>query len=78
MANPLNLVMYVVGGGVVGYLYYRLIGCSSSGCSTGGALPGAAKDGIRAPGVGVCPITSRLVPSIIYGAVMGAILASSR
>jgi len=76
MANPLNLVMYVVGGGVVGYLYYRLIGCSSSGSSTGGALPGAAKDGIRAPGV--CPITSRPVPSIIYGAVVGALLASSR
>ena len=71
MANPLNLALYVAGGGVVGYLYYRLIGCSAGG-STGGALPGAAKDGIRAPGA--CAITSRPVPSIIYGAVMGAML----
>ncbi|HMV34586.1 MAG TPA: hypothetical protein PKW28_12660 [Turneriella sp.] len=52
MANPLNLALYVAGGGVVGYLYYRLIGCST----------------------GACAITSRPVPSIIYGAVMGAML----
>ncbi|GAB4432729.1 MAG: hypothetical protein OHK0011_15640 [Turneriella sp.] len=79
MANPLNLAMYIAGGGVVGYLYYRLIGCSAGG-NTGaaanaaepGVLPGAAKDGIRVPGA--CAITSRPVPAIIYGAVMGAML----
>ena len=52
MPNPLNLALYVVGGGVVGYLYYRLIGCSTQACA----------------------ITSRPIPSIVYGAVIGAIL----
>jgi len=69
MADPIRLILSIAGGGVVGYLYYRLIGCSAGG-NTGGVLPGAAKDGIRAPGA--CAITSRPVPSIIYGAVMGA------
>lgn len=50
MADPIRLILSIAGGGVVGYLYYRLIGCSS----------------------GACAITSRPVPSIIYGAVMGA------
>lgn len=52
MANPIHFLIYVVGGGVVGYLYYRFIGCST----------------------GVCPITSQPVPSIIYGALIGAML----
>jgi hypothetical protein len=71
MTNPLHVALYVVGGGVVGYLYYRLIGCSAGG-DTGGVLPGAATDGNKAPGA--CAITSRPVPAIIYGAVMGALL----
>lgn len=71
MADPLKLLLYVAGGGAIGYLYYRLIGCSTGG-NTGGVLPGAATDGIRARGA--CAITSRPVPSIIYGAVMGAML----
>lgn len=56
MAYLLKLMLYIVGGGIIGYLYYRLIGCST----------------------GACPITSRPIPSIIYGAVMGALLAGSR
>lgn len=71
MTDPIRLISYVAGGAVVGYLYYRIIGCSTGG-GTRGALPGAAKDGIRAPGA--CAITSKPVPSIIYGAVMGAML----
>ncbi|AFM11787.1 hypothetical protein Turpa_1139 [Turneriella parva DSM 21527] len=57
MTDPIRLISYIASGAVVGYLYYRLIGCS-----TGGGTRGA------------CAITSRPVPSIIYGAVMGAML----
>lgn len=52
MTDPISLITYIAGGGVVGYLYYLLIGCST----------------------GACAITSRPVPSIIYGAMMGAML----
>lgn len=52
MTNPMQLIMYIGGGAIVGYLYYRLIGCST----------------------GACAITSRPLPSIIYGAAMGAML----
>jgi hypothetical protein len=36
-------------GGVLGYIYYKIVGCST----------------------GTCPITSKPINSIIYGAVMG-------
>lgn len=52
MAHLLKLLLYILGGGIAGYLYYRFIGCST----------------------GVCPITSRPIPSIIYGAAIGALL----
>lgn len=52
MAEPIKLIFYTVAGGALGFLYYRLIGCST----------------------GACPITSRPVPSVIYGAMMGAML----
>ncbi|MBS0618468.1 MAG: YtxH domain-containing protein [Spirochaetes bacterium] len=52
MAEPIKLILYTVAGGALGFLYYRLIGCST----------------------GACPITSRPVPSVIYGAMMGAML----
>jgi phage shock protein E len=42
-------------GGVAGYLYYALVGCSS----------------------GTCSITSKLINSSLYGALLGGLLASS-
>ncbi|MGD9568171.1 MAG: DUF6132 family protein [Sedimentibacter sp.] len=42
-------------GGVLGFLYYKFIGCST----------------------GSCPITSKPLNSILYGAVMGALLTNS-
>lgn len=40
-------------GGVLGFLYYKLVGCSS----------------------GTCPITSKPLNSIMYGAVMGLLIS---
>lgn len=40
-------------GGVLGYLYYKIIGCSS----------------------GTCPITSKPLNSVLYGAVMGLLIS---
>lgn len=42
----------IVAGGLLGYLFYRLVGCST----------------------GTCPITSRPLNSILYGAVMGLLV----
>ncbi|ETA79438.1 DUF6132 family protein [Youngiibacter fragilis] len=50
------ILRYVTGpiiGGVLGFLYYKIVGCRT----------------------GSCPITSSPVRSIIYGALMGLILA---
>jgi hypothetical protein len=52
MSKPLYLIIGVVAGGILGYLYYRFIGCST----------------------GVCPLTSKPVPAILYGAFMGALI----
>lgn len=52
------MVKPVVGaviGGVLGFAYYKLVGCST----------------------GACPITSNPITSIIYGAVLGAVIAGS-
>lgn len=40
-------------GGALGFLYYKLVGCSS----------------------GSCPITSKPLNSIMYGAVMGLLIS---
>jgi len=45
----LKILTGVVIGGVLGFLYYKIIGCST----------------------GTCPITSKPLNSILYGAVMG-------
>lgn len=42
-------------GGLLGFLYYKFIGCST----------------------GACPITSKPLNSILYGAVMGFLLTSN-
>jgi hypothetical protein len=50
------ILRYITGpiiGGVLGFLYYKIVGCKT----------------------GSCPITSSPTRSIIYGAVMGLILA---
>lgn len=41
-------------GGVLGFLYYKLVGCPN----------------------GACPITSKPLNSILYGAVMGLMVTS--
>ncbi|MGA4645708.1 DUF6132 family protein [Limisphaera sp. 4302-co] len=51
----LRLALGVVIGGVIGYGWYRLVGCST----------------------GTCPLTSHPVISTVYGAVLGAVVASS-
>jgi hypothetical protein len=40
-------------GGLLGFLYYKFIGCAS----------------------GTCPITSKPLNSVLYGAVMGLLLS---
>jgi hypothetical protein len=40
-------------GGALGFLYYKLVGCST----------------------GTCPITSKPLNSVLYGAVMGLLLS---
>ena len=50
------MIKMVIGaaiGGVLGFLYYKLVGCSS----------------------GTCPITSKPLNSIMYGAVMGLLIS---
>lgn len=50
------MVRMIIGaaiGGVLGFLYYKLVGCST----------------------GTCPITSKPLNTIMYGAVMGLLLS---
>lgn len=49
----LRMIIGAAIGGTLGFLYYKLIGCSS----------------------GTCPITSKPLNSILYGAVMGLLLS---
>lgn len=49
----MNMVIGAAIGGGLGYLYYKLVGCSS----------------------GTCPITSKPLNSILYGAVMGLLIS---
>ncbi|MBN1781626.1 YtxH domain-containing protein [bacterium] len=51
----LRILTGILIGGLLGFLYYRFVGCST----------------------GACPITRNPVSSIIYGAVMGSLIASS-
>lgn len=54
--REIMIFRYIAGpviGGVLGFLYYRIVGCKT----------------------GSCPITSSPTRSIIYGAVMGLLLA---
>lgn len=51
----MKIIIGVAIGGVLGFLYYKLIGCSS----------------------GTCPITSKPLNSIIYGAVMGLLVSQA-
>lgn len=32
MQSPIRLALFVLGGAVAGYLYYRLVGCRSGAC----------------------------------------------
>ena len=48
-------IVGIIAGGVLGFLYYKFIGCAT----------------------GTCPITSRPISSIIYGAVLGYLLMSA-
>lgn len=47
--------MGVAIGGLLGYLYYKFIGCAT----------------------GTCPITSKPLNSILYGALMGFLLTNN-
>ncbi len=49
----LKMIIGVAIGGVLGFLFYRFIGCAS----------------------GTCPITSKPLNSILYGAIMGLLLS---
>lgn len=52
------MVQYIIGGivgAVLGYLYYRFVGCDS----------------------GSCPITSNPIASILYGGVLGLLIAGT-
>jgi len=51
----LRLLVGIVVGGLLGYGWYKLVGCST----------------------GACPLTSHPVISTVYGAVLGALGASS-
>jgi len=49
----LNMIIGAAIGGVLGFLFYKFVGCSS----------------------GTCPITSKPLNSILYGAVMGLLIS---
>lgn len=49
----LKILAGITIGGLLGFLYYKFIGCST----------------------GTCPITSKPLNSILYGAVMGLLLS---
>lgn len=51
----IKIIIGVAIGGLVGFLYYKFIGCSS----------------------GTCPITSKPLNSVIYGAVMGLLVSQA-
>jgi len=51
----IKIIIGVAIGGVLGFLYYKFIGCSS----------------------GTCPITSKPLNSVIYGAVMGLLVSQA-
>ncbi len=51
----LKLLIGVIGGGGLGFVFYKFVGCSS----------------------GACPLTSNPIISTIYGAVLGALMATS-
>jgi len=48
-----KFIVGVVSGAVLGFAYYKLVGCSS----------------------GTCPITSSPISSMLYGALMGGVVA---
>jgi len=50
-----RIITGAVIGGVAGYGYYKLVGCST----------------------GACPITSNPITSILYGAILGVLIATS-
>jgi hypothetical protein len=52
----MKIVFSAAIGGVCGYLWYRMVGCSS----------------------GACPLTSKPLITIIYGAAMGILVATAR
>ncbi len=49
----LRMIIGAAIGGALGFVYYKLVGCSS----------------------GTCPITSKPLNSIMYGAVMGLLIS---
>jgi len=51
----LRIIIGVILGGGLGFVWYKLVGCST----------------------GTCPLTSNPVISTVFGAVFGALLASS-
>lgn len=51
----LKALLGIAIGGLLGFLYYKIVGCST----------------------GACPITSKPLNSILYGAVMGFLLTNS-
>ncbi|HRP68704.1 MAG TPA: hypothetical protein PLY93_04165 [Turneriella sp.] len=55
MKSPMYVIAGVVLGGLLGYLYYRFVGCKT----------------------GACPIVSKPVPSILYGAALGGMIGGT-
>lgn len=51
----LKSLLGIVVGGILGFLYYKIVGCPS----------------------GTCPITSKPINTIIYGAVMGLLISNA-
>ena len=49
----IRMIIGATVGGLLGFLYYKFVGCAS----------------------GTCPITSRPLNSIMYGAVMGLLIS---
>ena len=51
--KALKIGIGIVAGGVVGFMYYRFVGCAS----------------------GTCPLTSNPYLSVLYGALVGLLIA---
>ena len=51
--KALKIAIGIVAGGVVGFMYYRFVGCAS----------------------GTCPLTSNPYLSVLYGALVGLLIA---